>query len=96
MCIIRNTPFTKPPEFSELEIAIFKYPITHTLFSSVMESAYVMDPPTKIITPYGGRLVWLLPGGNNLIVHLKDKQKIRHRKRWSQVRLKREKKLRGH
>ena len=52
-----------------------------------MESAYVMDPPTKVITPYGGRLVWVLPGGNSLVVHLKDKQKIRHRKRWSQVNL---------
>ncbi len=44
-----------------------------------------MPPPTRIPTPYGGRLTWKLPGGNNLIVHLKDKNKIRHRKRWSQV-----------
>ncbi len=44
-----------------------------------------MDPPVKVITPYGGRLVWRLPGGNILIVHLKDKQKIRNKKRWSQV-----------
>ena len=36
-------------------------------------------------TPYGGRLEWTLPGGNPLIVHLKDKTKIRHKKRWSQV-----------
>jgi hypothetical protein len=41
--------------------------------------------PFKIPTPYGGRLIWVLPGGNLLIAHLKDKMKIRHKKRWSQV-----------
>ncbi|KAK6165560.1 hypothetical protein SNE40_022466 [Patella caerulea] len=44
-----------------------------------------IPPPTKIPTPYGGRLIWTLPGGNTLTAHLKDKTKIRHRKRWSQV-----------
>ncbi|XP_050482557.1 chitin synthase chs-2-like isoform X1 [Bombus huntii] len=42
-------------------------------------------PPTKYPTPYGGQLVWNLPGKTRLTVHLKDKNKIRHRKRWSQV-----------
>ena len=37
-------------------------------------------------TPYGGRLEWVMPGGNKVIAHLKDKQKARHKKRWSQVR----------
>lgn len=41
--------------------------------------------PERVITPYGGRLVWTFPGGNKLIVHLKDKDKIRHKKRWSQI-----------
>lgn len=41
--------------------------------------------PTKYPTPFGGRLEWTLPGGNKLIAHLKDKAKIRHKKRWSQV-----------
>ena len=36
-------------------------------------------------TPYGGRIQWKLPGENSLVLHLKDKSKIRHRKRWSQV-----------
>lgn len=45
----------------------------------------VVDDPIKIPTPYGGRLVWLLPGKNRLIVHMKDKNFIRHKKRWSQV-----------
>jgi chitin synthase len=44
-----------------------------------------LPPPFKIPTPYGGRLTWILPGGNLLIAHLKDKMKIRHKKRWSQV-----------
>lgn len=43
-------------------------------------------PQQKIIsTPYGGRLQYTLPKGNTLMVHLKDKQLIRHKKRWSQV-----------
>ncbi|XP_050552797.1 chitin synthase chs-2-like isoform X2 [Spodoptera frugiperda] len=44
-----------------------------------------LRPPKKFPTPYGGRLVWTLPGKNKMICHLKDKSKIRHRKRWSQV-----------
>ena len=34
-------------------------------------------------SPYGGRLVWRLPGDTKIICHLKDKEKIRTRKRWS-------------
>lgn len=41
--------------------------------------------PIKYPAPYGGRLVWTLPGKTKMIAHLKDKSKIRHRKRWSQV-----------
>ena len=55
--------------------------------SSVLEFQKEMLPPVKLLTPYGGRLVWTLPGKNILNVHLKDKNKIRHRKRWSQVRI---------
>ncbi|CAK1549970.1 unnamed protein product [Leptosia nina] len=44
-----------------------------------------LRPPKKYPTPYGGRLVWTLPGKNKIICHLKDKSKIRHKKRWSQV-----------
>ncbi|XP_059916021.1 chitin synthase chs-1-like [Gadus macrocephalus] len=36
-------------------------------------------------TPYGGRLKVTLPCGNLLVVHLKDKSLIRHKKRWSQI-----------
>merc|ERR1712212_547376 len=38
----------------------------------------------KYPTPYGGRLVWTLPGKTKIICHLKDSDKIRHKKRWSQ------------
>ena len=40
--------------------------------------------PRKIYTPYGGRYVFDLPQGNCLVIHLKDKDKIQHKKRWSQ------------
>lgn len=42
-------------------------------------------PLTVSVTPYGGRMMWILPGKTKLTVHLKDKDKIRNRKRWSQV-----------
>lgn len=44
-----------------------------------------IEPPSKMLTPYGGQLKFKLPGGNYLIVHLKDKTLIRNKKRWSQV-----------
>ncbi|XP_075719841.1 chitin synthase chs-2-like [Rhinoderma darwinii] len=40
---------------------------------------------TIMSTPYGERLCYKLPCGNLLYVHLKDKKKIRHKKRWSQI-----------
>ncbi|CAI5691694.1 unnamed protein product [Oreochromis niloticus] len=43
-------------------------------------------PDQKIIqTPYGGRLIVTMPQGNNIVVHFKDKERIRHKKRWSQI-----------
>ncbi|GFR94982.1 chitin synthase [Elysia marginata] len=53
--------------------------------SSVHERPTTMQPPERTPTVYGGRLAWTLPGGTSLVVHLKDKRKIRNRKRWSQV-----------
>ncbi|CAF0721702.1 unnamed protein product [Rotaria sp. Silwood1] len=44
-----------------------------------------LAPPQKAATPYGGRLSWRLPGGNLLVVHLKDKLKVSKKKRWSMV-----------
>lgn len=45
----------------------------------------LINSPTISVTPYGGRIVWILPGKTKMTVHLKDKTKIRNRKRWSQV-----------
>ncbi|KAI1291990.1 Chitin synthase 8 [Halotydeus destructor] len=53
--------------------------------SSIHQCNIRLKPPKKYPTPYGGRLEWTMPGGNKLVSHLKDKIKIRHRKRWSQV-----------
>ena len=52
--------------------------------SSVHHCAITLSDPVKYCTPYGGRLIWTLPGGTKLVLHLKDKNKIRHKKRWSQ------------
>ncbi|CAF1103602.1 unnamed protein product [Rotaria magnacalcarata] len=40
----------------------------------------IVEDPIKISTPYGGRSVWLLPGKNRLIVHVKHKYLIRYKK----------------
>ncbi|KAL8576680.1 hypothetical protein ACOMHN_025155 [Nucella lapillus] len=53
--------------------------------SAVHRTQIRLDPPTKYPTPYGGRLEWTLPGMNKLTIHMKDKTKVRHKKRWSQV-----------
>ncbi|XP_077569686.1 chitin synthase 1 [Stigmatopora nigra] len=43
------------------------------------------DDVSIVETPYGGRLVFVMPEGNMLYIHLKDKSLIRHKKRWSQI-----------
>ncbi|MBN3320799.1 CHS1 synthase, partial [Atractosteus spatula] len=43
------------------------------------------DDVSIIETPYGGRLMFVLPEGNMLYIHLKDKELIRNKKRWSQI-----------
>ncbi|XP_066142426.1 chitin synthase chs-2-like [Euwallacea fornicatus] len=53
--------------------------------SEVHKTTVRIRPPTIYPTPYGGRLMWILPGKTKLICHLKDKAKIRAKKRWSQV-----------
>ncbi|KAL3836174.1 hypothetical protein ACJMK2_021616 [Sinanodonta woodiana] len=53
--------------------------------SSVHEQHMEIADPFRVPTPYGGQLIWQMPGGNLLFLHMKDKNKIRHRKRWSQV-----------
>uniref|UniRef100_A0A914VNP4 chitin synthase n=1 Tax=Plectus sambesii TaxID=2011161 RepID=A0A914VNP4_9BILA len=64
----------------------------HQLFMLVSEAVrdvhkttVELRPPLKVDTAYGGRIVFTLPGDNRLFVHLKDKKKVRNKKRWSQV-----------
>jgi len=52
--------------------------------SYVHQTNIRLRPPKKVPTPYGGRLIYTLPGKTKMIVHMKDKAKIRHKKRWSQ------------
>lgn len=51
----------------------------------VHQTSIKIRPPARVPAPYGGRLVWTLPGKTKIVAHLKDKDKIRHKKRWSQV-----------
>ena len=52
--------------------------------SYVHQTNIRIKPPKRVPTPYGGRLVYVLPGKTKMFIHLKDKAKIRHKKRWSQ------------
>nr|XP_055030531.1 chitin synthase chs-2-like [Misgurnus anguillicaudatus] len=74
-------------EYAETLVDVVKE--VYTIFSEEEKCVFKQRPPLppqKIIeTPYGGRLEYTLPKGNLLTVHLKDKKKIRHKKRWSQI-----------
>ena len=52
--------------------------------SYVHQTNMRLRPPKKVPCPYGGRLIYTLPGKTKMIIHMKDKNKIRHKKRWSQ------------
>ncbi|XP_078503968.1 chitin synthase chs-2-like [Lissotriton helveticus] len=56
-----------------------------TQLSCYLESNSRTLQPSLTVTPYGGHLQYTLPRGNSLFVHLKDKERIRHKKRWSQI-----------
>ncbi|XP_061190012.1 chitin synthase chs-2-like [Saccostrea echinata] len=53
--------------------------------SSVHSQPIQLEKPVIISTYYGGQVIFRMPGENFLYIHLKDKTKIRHKKRWSQV-----------
>ncbi|CAC5377819.1 CHS1 [Mytilus coruscus] len=59
--------------------------VMDTAASAVHRTVIQLEEYEMIRTPYGGRLTWKLLGGNSLVCHLKDKTKIRHKKRWSQL-----------
>ncbi|XP_034321523.2 chitin synthase chs-2 isoform X2 [Magallana gigas] len=64
-----------------------------TMFAKVIDEATssLNSEPIKMMDPflfctcYGGQIVYKMPGGNFMFIHLKDKTKIRRKKRWSQV-----------
>uniref|UniRef100_A0A8C2FWU9 chitin synthase n=1 Tax=Cyprinus carpio TaxID=7962 RepID=A0A8C2FWU9_CYPCA len=74
-------------EYAEILVDVIKE--VYTIFSEEDPCTFKQKaalPRQKIInTPYGGRLEYTLPKGNLMMVHLKDKTLIRHKKRWSQI-----------
>ncbi|XP_041418720.1 chitin synthase chs-2 [Xenopus laevis] len=74
-----------------VEYLISAFDEVHRVFSSNRKDMFSRTNISScrqqkiMVTPYGGRLCYILPQGNLLYVHLKDKQRIRHKKRWSQI-----------
>ncbi|XP_071149918.1 chitin synthase chs-2-like [Mytilus edulis] len=71
------------PDVNEYVKILIK--VMDTAASAVHRTVIQLEDYEMVRTPYGGRLTWKLLGGNSLVCHLKDKTKIRHKKRWSQV-----------
>ncbi|KAJ8311084.1 hypothetical protein KUTeg_011364, partial [Tegillarca granosa] len=72
-------------EFVPNQFVLQMFDVLEEAASSVHQRPVIPEPPFKVPTPYGGQLVFPMPGGNLMYLHLKNKSKIRHRKRWSQV-----------
>lgn len=84
---VQNGTMRHVNEYAEILVDVIKE--VYTIFSDDDLCIFKKKPrlpQQKIIsTPYGGRLEYTLPKGNIMMVHLKDKQLIRHKKRWSQI-----------
>ncbi|XP_058244308.1 chitin synthase chs-2-like isoform X1 [Hemibagrus wyckioides] len=84
---VQNGKMRHVNEYAETLVDVIKE--VYTIFSEDDPCIFKKKPrlpQQKIIsTPYGGRLQYTLPKGNTMMVHLKDKQLIRHKKRWSQI-----------
>ncbi|XP_028975888.2 chitin synthase chs-2-like [Esox lucius] len=74
-------------EYAEnlVEVIQMVYKIFTDEDSHIVEESQLGKSQRIIRTPYGGRLEFTLPHGNQLMVHFKDKKQIRHKKRWSQI-----------
>lgn len=66
--------------FADFELLSFWFCVFPRVFTNKEP-----DDVSIIETPYGGRLMFVMPDGNMLYIHLKDKLLIRNKKRWSQV-----------
>lgn len=72
---------------NEIQVNSYVLCLMRIMERSIKRMNVQVVSPTKIATPYGGRLEYVLPGKTKMHVHLKNKNLIRHRKRWSQVRI---------
>ncbi|KAG5831231.1 hypothetical protein ANANG_G00301620 [Anguilla anguilla] len=74
-------------DYAEMLVEVIKevYMIFSNEDPSIFKDDTLLSAQKIIKTPYGGRLKYTLPHGNILYVHFKDKQLIRHKKRWSQI-----------
>ncbi|KAJ8398896.1 hypothetical protein AAFF_G00418040 [Aldrovandia affinis] len=74
-------------EYAETLVEVIKevYTIFNEEDTCIFKEAKPFPHQKILQTPYGGRLKYTLPYGNVLMVHYKDKQLIRHKKRWSQI-----------
>ncbi|KAM9823995.1 chitin synthase chs-2-like [Neosynchiropus ocellatus] len=74
-------------EYAEMLVEIIKevFSIFLNLDKGMFRKQHQVPEQTVVRTPYGGRLVVTMPQGNSMVVHFKDKNLIRHKKRWSQV-----------
>uniref|UniRef100_A0A3P8SWG1 chitin synthase n=1 Tax=Amphiprion percula TaxID=161767 RepID=A0A3P8SWG1_AMPPE len=74
-------------EYGENLVAIITevYGIFNNINEKFFRKQQQIPDQTIIRTPYGGRLIVTMPHGNNIVVHFKDKELIRHKKRWSQI-----------
>ncbi|CAJ1083109.1 chitin synthase chs-2-like [Xyrichtys novacula] len=74
-------------EYAEMLVNIIRevYGIFLNIDKGLFKKRQQIPDQSIIRTSYGGRLVITMPHGNTLTVHFKDRQFIRHKKRWSQV-----------
>ncbi|XP_008295149.1 uncharacterized protein LOC103368524 [Stegastes partitus] len=74
-------------EYAEMLVDIIRevYSIFVNIDKDIFNEQQQIPDQKLVRTPYGGRVVVRMPYGTSLVVHFKDKQLIRHKKRWSQV-----------
>nr|KAG5700627.1 hypothetical protein BaRGS_015457 [Batillaria attramentaria] len=82
-------------EMTQLIMSIFRFDMNQTAETILVDKGIdagnvytfeaVLQAPLRIQTPYGLRMTWPMPGRNQLVVHFKDSEKIRRKKRWSQA-----------
>ena len=77
--------------FGQIDVIDVSQPTVNQISLCLPSRVFTNKEPDEVSiieTPYGGRLVFGMPEGNMLYVHLKDKALIRNKKRWSQVNVK--------